>query len=1096
MSYDKGQNDDLLKEFGLIKDEIGDSSEKIEDLSKTMVVPRVEDLIEERPLQPATDAESFLAATAAEEEHVVGRRASRAQAEPERRHARPAEKTGGDEMKEKKAKKPKKKKTFGKVLLTIILILIGLGIIACGVVAYYVYNIVKDAPKIYPDNIYELLSENSIVYDRNGVVIDNIFQGDSLRTNVEYNEMPKQLVDAFVSIEDKTFWEHHGFNFIRIAGAVWQKVSGQSDRIGGTSTITQQLARNLYLSEIKSQRSMSRKIIEAYYTIQIEKQLTKEQIVEAYLNTIYLGYNCNGVAAAAQAYFSKDVSELTLLECAQLAALPQSPDSYAPLKRYSISSVSDPDSLDIIAKDEYYIVCYNDASANRIKTVLRFMNEQGKIDDATYASAKEESIRDYLNPGSSAINNVTTSYFVDYVKEQVLADLKAAGYDSDTAKKLLYSGGLHINTTMDVAVQEILDTEYDNPENFPGISIQYSDKNGNILNEDRNKILLYKMANFFNENGDFVLGSDEYKFLDNGDLMVYSGKRLNVYRTSVGGNIDYSVEFKYLYEVTEDKVFYSRAGGVWSIDAKYKDRDDNMNLILSKQYFEDFPNAFTKNDNGTLTLSKDYFTLKQRVRQPQSAMVIMDYENGHILGMVGGRDLTGKALYNRVTSVRQPGSSIKPIALYSLALQMGKNGSVGYTAAMPLDDAPILNNNSIWPKNWYTGYNGITNLRHAVEQSINACAVNLYMKIGDPYASINQLQKMGITSLVTTGDATDANASSLALGGMVNGISPLEMTAAYGTIGNHGTYTEPICYTTVTTKSGDIILSKEASHTRVLDEDVASLMTDILRTTVTNGLGSKAKLSSQPSAGKTGTTTERYDIWFCGITPQYAAATWIGSDVNIPVSSDSSYAAKLWAKVMDQVGALVPREEFEMRGEFVTETVNNYTGGASEYSTGDDTHSEIFIKGTEPSLVGTDETIGYHTATVCAESGYLATPWCPSSYTTVGIVRPGGVSWEKMLDSYKTAIAQAIENGVVVKDQNLDSYTVGTVKDSSKDLPDLYCPYHNYDTETYPVSSTYTVHESVDIEGDIIDTDPEDLLNPEVIEDHVQRIVEHFFHRD
>ncbi|MBR5925786.1 MAG: hypothetical protein IKZ78_00335, partial [Firmicutes bacterium] len=523
---------------------------------------------------------------------------------------------------------------------------------------------------------------------------------------------------------------------------------------------------------------------------------------------------------------------------------------------------------------------------------------------------------------------------------------------------------------------------------------------------------------YFTEDGDFVLRTDEFKFEDNGDLLLYGGKRLNFYRTSVQGNTAYSAEFKNLF-VIEDKIFYSISGGVWNIPAEYKTRLENGDFVIAQAYLDEKPEAFTMQEDGTLLFSRKYFTIRQKVRQPQSAMVIMDSRTGHILGMVGGRDITGKLLYNRATSPRQPGSSIKPLAVYSLALQLGADGRPGFTAAMPIDDLPVIFSKQFWPSNWYSGYTGITNLRHAVEQSINACAVNLYNAIGDPNLNIAQLQAMGITSLVTEGTVNDANASALALGGMTKGISPLEMTAAYATFGNFGTYTEPVCYTTVTTKNGGVILEKVPETREVLDVAVASLMTDILRTTVTNGLGSGAKLKSQPSAGKTGTTSERYDIWFCGLTPQYAAATWIGNDVNIALNSGSSYAARLWASVMDRVGALVPREEFEMKGEFTKLSVDKYSGMASElaeYDPRGSTYiSEYFIKGTEPSNWKNEDgtaytsSIGHQFRTVCAMSGYLATPYCPSTVQKLGIVRPGGISWEKILNEYNAMLGRTPE---------------------------------------------------------------------------------------
>ena len=139
--------------------------------------------------------------------------------------------------------------------------------------------------------------------------------------------MPSTLQNAFIALEDKSFWTHHGFNIIRIFGALKDAFMSGS-KVSGTSTITQQLARNLYLPDEQYDYTISRKLTEAYYAMEIEKTLSKEEILEAYLNYIYLGYGCYGVETAAENYFSVDVSQLTIAQCAALAALPQAPNSY------------------------------------------------------------------------------------------------------------------------------------------------------------------------------------------------------------------------------------------------------------------------------------------------------------------------------------------------------------------------------------------------------------------------------------------------------------------------------------------------------------------------------------------------------------------------------------------------------------------------------------------------------------------------------------------------------------------------------------------------------------------------------------------------
>ncbi|MBQ3921291.1 MAG: transglycosylase domain-containing protein, partial [Firmicutes bacterium] len=326
---------------------------------------------------------------------------------PSRRAKAKPEKPEKEKKVKTKKTKPKKKKRHIFLKLVLLLFILGLG--AAGYGAHYVYNIVKDAPEINPNNIYEMLSENSVMLAANGEFLENIYSGDSLRTNIEYKDLPKNLINAFVATEDKTFWDHHGFNFIRIAGAIKDRLT-TGHRIGGTSTLTQQLSRNLYLADIKGERTLERKLFEAYYTVILERSLSKEQILEAYLNTIYLGFNSNGIAAASEAYFSKDVKDLTLLECAILAALPQSPNTYSPMKRIARADAGNLGAIDIITEDDNWITYYNSAGESRVHLVLYLMHEQGLISDYEYNQAKNASIRNCINPGTTVMSAETTSY--------------------------------------------------------------------------------------------------------------------------------------------------------------------------------------------------------------------------------------------------------------------------------------------------------------------------------------------------------------------------------------------------------------------------------------------------------------------------------------------------------------------------------------------------------------------------------------------------------------------------------------------------------------------------------------------------------------
>jgi len=935
--------------------------------------------------------------------------------------------------------KKKKKYTVNKKQLIkfIAFTFLGIALVLSGIII----SIIVKAPAIEPDKIYSLLSENSVLYDDEENIVDSLLTSDGLRTNISYTDLPQDLIDAFVSIEDKTFWEHNGFNVIRILGAIKEGVM-QGDKISGTSTITQQLARNLYLAETKSKYDMTRKIKEAYYTVLLERHLSKKQILEAYLNTIFLGYNTNGVQAASQAYFSKDVQELTLAECVALASLPQAPDRYALVKRYENSQVTE-DDPNIIRKGDTYTLVYNDAYVDRKNLILSFMLNQEKITQAEYDEAIAVNLKATINPSQDTSDEISF-YFADYAIKQIINDLmEELDLDEAQAKQMIYNNGLKIYSTMNSRIQKIAEEEFTNNANFPKVTGLKKDGAGNILSAN-GKIMLYSHDSYFNSEGTFVLTPEEYQAADDGGIRLLAGKRLNFYQTEVQGKTDYSVEFKDMY-VVQDGVFYVIKGGVIKIPQQYKSRDNDGNLEISGQFFTDQPDVFQFVPEG-IALGNKYYSLKQKVIQPQSAMVIFDYENGGIKAMVGGRNTEGRLLFNRAIKPRQPGSSIKPMGVYGPALQSGldkansglanaasEGNSYGtlWTAGSVIDDAPLTIQGKLWPKNWYAGYRGLHTMRQSLEQSINVNAVKIFSDIG-VQTSVDFLKKCGISTVVESGDVNDMNAAALALGGMSEGVSPLEMVAGYSSFANEGNYTEPIAYTKVTNKNGEVILEKTAEETRIMDQGVAFIVQDMLRSVVTNGIGGSAAISGHPVAGKTGTTSENYDAWFVGFTPQYAASVWIGNDVNVELSQGSVSAAKLWSKIMKRVHEGIEPGSFSSApGNVISVAIDTKSGrlpsSLSALDPRGTVRNEYFIRGTEPTT-----TDNVHVAVnVCSDSGYLATPYCPNNVSKVFVKRP---------------------------------YTVDpNVGDYAYEQPSYYCNLHNPDVMQYPISPNVTLNPGSDV---------------------------------
>ncbi len=302
--------------------------------------------------------------------------------------------------------------------------------------------------------------------------------------------------------------------------------------------------------------------------------------------------------------------------------------------------------------------------------------------------------------------------------------------------------------------------------------------------------------------------------------------------------------------------------------------------------------------------------------QPQSAMVIMDPYTGAIKGLYGGRGVKKANLtLNRATNtLRSPGSTIKPIAVYTPAVEEGLIGS-----------ASIINDNKItisgWtPHNYDYRYHGRMTIRTALENSYNIPAIKVLQLIGVNKSYDFMTKNLGFTSLVSsrTEDngkvTTDKALAALALGGLTDGVSVKEMCAAYSTFPNEGVYTTPYTYTKILDHDGNLLLEKNIRTSRAYSKETASIMTHMMQGVVTRGTGTAARLSNgMPAAGKTGTSENTTDLWFCGYTPYYCGAVWYGYDIPDDMAGFTSggISASLWKKVMDQLHEGLDYTEFK-----------------------------------------------------------------------------------------------------------------------------------------------------------------------------------------
>lgn len=326
----------------------------------------------------------------------------------------------------------------------------------------------------------------------------------------------------------------------------------------------------------------------------------------------------------------------------------------------------------------------------------------------------------------------------------------------------------------------------------------------------------------------------------------------------------------------------------------------------------------------------------------QAAMVIIDHKTGNVVGCTGGLGEKATARsFNRATqSVRQTGSAIKPIAVLLPAIDKKI-----ITAATILDDTEQDFGNNYHPTDYSKSLGKIT-VRRAVESSQNIPFVEIMEEL-KPKNSIKYLEKMGITTL------TDKdNSLPLALGGLENGISPLQMAGAYSTIANDGVYIEPTFYTKIEKKNGSTFIKTTQKTKRVCSEQVAYILKELLAQPVLgeNGTATYCKISGVDVAAKTGTTDENYDRWLCGFTPYYTAVTWYGYDQNESIEfNQRNPAGLIWANVMSRIHTGLKSANFENPGAITTATICSTTG--KKATTGcPNTYTEYFLWFTAPGL--------------------------------------------------------------------------------------------------------------------------------------------------
>lgn len=766
-------------------------------------------------------------------------------------------------------------------------------------------GIIDGAPDIETINIVPA-GEATTIYDSDGKVIEKLITDGSNRFPVSLDKIPMHLRYAFIDIEDERFETHNGIDIKGIFRAAYQTLQGDMQ---GASTITQQLLKNNAFDDGGREDStgalIKRKIQEIYLALQLEENVSKDIILENYLNTINLGSGCYGVQAAAQRYFNKDVSEITISEASVIAAITQNPYGYNP-------------------------IYHPDKNAKRRAHVLEYMLENEHITKEQYEEALADKVYDRIQETSTITADTTPySFFTDELIKQVINDLQEQkAYTYTQAVNALYSGGLKIYSTQDTAIQNICNEETNNPDNYPK-EVSYSfDWAFSVLLPEPDK--------------------------DGNTQINYSQWSIINYHRNVLGNKQFKLIFNSQEEIDECISEYKKEILKEGVEVL------GENLIVSIQ--------------------------------PQVSFTIMDQKTGYVKALVGGRGekLTNRALNRATDTTRQPGSCFKVLAAFAPAID-----SYGYTIASTIDDSPYYYENGRLVNNWWDNpkkqltadsrtYRGLQSIRTAIANSMNVVTVKVLDQI-TPSAGYAYLKEFGFTTLVDSRKNADGTydtdiIQSLALGGVTDGVTNMELCAAYATIANGGEYTEPLYYTKVLDNSGKIILEREPERRQVLKESTAYILTDAMHGVVTaGGTGTKANLDNMYVAGKTGTTSNSYDIWFAAYTPYLTATIWSGYDQNV-LMDNTSYHLVIWKNIMSRVHELKGYEyaEFKRPDSVVSAQVCKKCGQLATLGLCDKDPeknmitTELFIAGTVP----TERCVCHEEVSICNDSGLLATENC------------------------------------------------------------------------------------------------------------------------
>jgi penicillin-binding protein 1A len=683
------------------------------------------------------------------------------------------------------------------------------------------------------------------VYSADGYLIGEF--GEERRHLIRIQDLPKSMKQAILAAEDERFYQHSGIDTLGILRAAYSNLVAGGKR-QGASTITMQVARNFFLS---SEKTLTRKLYEALLSFKIENNLTKDEILELYVNQIYLGQRAYGFAAAAQIYFGKALKNLSVAEAAMLAGLPKAPSSYNP--------VANPKRARI-----------------RQLYVLRRMAELNFLSPSDLEAAQTETLRIKHDLNDFGIR-------ADHVAEMA-RQIAYERFQEDA-----YSIGLQVITTIRKADQEVA----------------YAALRRGVLDYDRRHG--YRGAEAYVDLGS--LKSEQEEDLEDllQDFEASNGLRPAVVLAADGKEVKAYVRGGEFLTLSSEGIKFA---------ARMLDSKAPANKRIRR--------------GAIIRLAKDDKIGWQIVQLPdvEAALVAASPIDGAIRALVGGFDFN-RNKFNHVTQAwRQPGSSFKPF-IYSAALEKG------YSPASVIADEPISisaeeTGSQAWePKNYDGKYEGPMPLRTALAKSKNMVSIRLLRSIGPHYAQ-DYIGRFGFDS--------DKHPPYLTMALGAGSVTPWQQLTAYSVFANGGYKIEPYIVKQIQDEKGNVIAAAQPvtagnEQLRVVDPRNAYLMDSMMHDVVRRGTATRATavLKRGDLAGKTGTTNDYVDAWFCGYQPTVVAIAWIGFDQPKRLGNGETgghAALPMWISYMERALKGVP-ESFMAKPDGLTPIIADQSSGGS-----------------------------------------------------------------------------------------------------------------------------------------------------------------------